>query len=217
MSAVLSRPFWAFADASRLEWVKWLAVASMLCDHLALTLLPDQQWLRHLGTFAFPAFMLSFGVGLAATFDPLRVAGRLILPAVIAQAAWVFIDGGWHPWNVLFVCGLAAAALWAFDEWGPWVTGFVYGSCALLMVLSRAEGGVFGFLFIAAAYWAARGWWYGLIAVCVAWLYFVPSVGAALAVAAVVFAPRGLVRLPRKRGLLSWVYAGHLSLFWALK
>lgn len=197
------------ADPARLEPVKWLAFLAMVCDHLALTLLPSHQWLRQIGTFAFPAFALSFGIGLAGTSDPLRVAKRLIGPAIVAQLSWVAIFAGWHPWNVLVM--FAACAVFVWLQRAELRAAFA-GALVAVLVAFGFEGGFMGFLLVGGAYLAARGsvWWmFPPVAV---WAALQPSVGFVLGVLAVLFAPRLSIQLPRRPGALAWAYAAHLWL-----
>lgn len=210
---------WNFADPARLEPLKWLAVVAMVCDHLAVALLPSHQWLRQIGTFAFPVFFLAFGIGLAATSDPFRVAIRLLLPAAVAEVAWQVIDPG-HAVNVLFVCSGAAFALWS------WRTGRLFDRAVTVLVVVAGlkfgvEGGVLGLALLAGAFLAARDahWWSdGLLILSIAlWGLLVPSVGFFLGCAAVLAMPRLSFVFPRISGLLSWVYAQHLVLLAALK
>lgn len=212
MTALARRvgPVFHLADPARLEPVKWLAFLAMVCDHLALTLLPSHQWLRQIGTFAFPAFALSFGIGLAATNDPLRVAKRLIGPAIVAQLSWVAIFAGWHPLNVLVM--FASCAF--FLELGRTELRVMFGTVLVVALTYLGfEGGFMGFLLVGGAYLAAsRGsvWWmFPPVAV---WAALQPSVGFVLGVLAVLFAPRLSIQLPRRPGALAWAYAGHLWL-----
>ena len=201
---------WYFADPARLEPVKWLAVLAMICDHLAVTVLPTHQWLRLVGTFAFPAFALSFGDGLAASSDPLRVLRRLWAPALVAQASWFVIHNA-HPLNVLCVfaaCALVPLALGA----RLWLWCAVGVVAVALFSWFGAEGGASGFALVLAGYLAARGSWYVLALLVAAWMLAMPSWGFAAGVACVVCWPRTSLVVPRVPGLLAWVYAGHLWL-----
>jgi len=207
-----------FADPARLEPLKWLAVLAMICDHLALTVLPQHQWLRAIGTFAYPVFVMSFGVGLASSRDPLRAARALVLPYVVAQAAWLLISPS-APWNVLLVCIYAAMAIAVWRYLQPqrfaWVALLV--PFALLAAdLHGYEGGVLGFAMLAGAFLFALGSPWLLLASSLLWFVLLPSSGFLLGVFAVVFLPRLPFTVPRVRGLLAWVYAGHLAVLAAL-
>jgi hypothetical protein len=202
-----------FADPARLEVVKWLAVLAMFCDHVALVLFPSQTWLRDIGTFAFPAFVLSFGVGLAASSDPLRAASRLLIPAMLAQAFWLMLDAGPKGPNILFLFLVSAvvahaAAARAVGWWA--LAGVLVG----LAVALRVEGGALGFLLILGAFVAARRSALYMLPAAALWAVLLPSVGfwlGVLAVLAVLSVPRLPLAVPRIPGLLAWVYVGHLA------
>lgn len=199
---------------ARLEALKWVAVAAMVCDHLAVALLPEHQWLRAIGRFAFPVFTLAFGVGLAYTSSPLDIVRRLLAPAFVAQAAWWAITPG-YPLNVLFVCIVAALAV----EWWrttPGLLRWLVLVAPLLFVLVRVEGGALGLVLIAGGYMAALGSPWLALGVAVVWCLVLPSPGFVLGVVAVLAAPPVLEPFPRVRGLLPWVYASHLAVFAAL-
>lgn len=196
-------------DARRLELVKALALVAMLADHIDLALFDRSLPALHaLGQFAFPAFCLSFGIGIAASSDPLRSMDRLVLPAIAAQFAWFVIRPA-HPGNVLFVFALCAvaAALAARSR--------AAGAAALagVVVLGAGvlEGGPYGPLLAACGYAAGRagvGW--PALAGGLAWALLAPSVGALVAAVAVPLAA-GVGPILRKVPALPWVYAGHLA------
>lgn len=202
-------------DVGRLELVKWLAFAAMVADHVDLALFGrGVPWLHAVGSFAFPAFCLTFGAGLATSSDPVSVARRLMLPAIVAQAAWLLIRPE-HPLNVLFVFAACAAVEATSSRWlGP------KGAAYLLLagVAGFAgEGGPWGVMLVAGAS-AARHLlrWWPVAAVGALWALLVPSVGTLAALAAFALWPASAPRLPRSRGLLAWAYAAHLALLAAL-
>lgn len=194
--------------ASRLELLKGAAFIAMVADHVDLALFDRSvPGLHAVGAFAFPAFCLTFGVGLAATTDPMRAVGRLLVPALVAQLAWFFIRPG-HPANVLLMfalCALAARAAQARPAYGAAaLAGLVLGGAIL-------EGGPFGPLMVAAGYFAGRldRPWIAMIAGA-SWCALLPSVGALLATVATYWClHHGPV--VRKLPGLPWAYAGHLS------
>jgi hypothetical protein len=217
-AAVISLRSGEFADPARLEPVKWLAFVAMVCDHLGLTLLTGYPWLRDIGTFAFPAFALSFGIGLASSSDPLRVAKRLFWPAVAAQLCWLSIWGAWHPLNVLAVFALCALFPWVQQKHGEGrfivTPAFLTlaGVVLLAVAYPKVEGGFMAFLLVGGAFMAARRshWW--MLPPVAVWAVLQPSVGFVLGVLAVLFMPRLPFVIPRRPGLLAFAYAGHLWL-----
>lgn len=201
IAAALSR-----ADVGRLELVKWLAFGAMVVDHIDLAVFGRSvPWMHLVGGFAFPAFALCLGFGLACTRDPLAVGSRLVLPAVLAQVAWFFVEPD-HPPNVL-----AMFALCAFGLASP-----LAATAVVPVAWWLGEGGIFLPLLVAGGYLSAReGWAVPAVVSCALWAVLAGSPGALVALVVFLFAPS--VRLPRVRGLLAWGYAGHLALLAALK
>jgi hypothetical protein len=189
-------------DLARLEFVKWAAFVAMVCDHVDLALFDRSvPWLHLVGGFAFPAFCLCFGVGLARTSDPVRVAGRLILPSVLAQVAWFWIDQA-HPVNVLAMFALCAVAVRV-----AWFGPIVLGLAAFM-----GEGGLFLPALVAAGFYGARvGSTVPLAVAGASWGVLAASPGAFVAAAAVAWLPGRLPVLPRVPGLLAWGYTAHLA------
>lgn len=202
-------------DAGRLELVKWAAFAAMLVDHVGLSLFDRSiPWLHSVGAFAFPAFALSFGIGLALSADPLRIVERLVLPALIAQCMWLVVDPQ-HPANVLVsfaLCAVVAAAVRARSMVLAFVLAGIAAGCSVAI-----EGGPVGLLMVAGGFVAVQlRACLPLVAAGAVWAVLVPSIAAWLAVAAVVLWPQQAPRVPRLRGLLAWGYPAHLGALAAL-
>lgn len=206
---MIALPRVALRDVSRLEFVKWAAFVGMLLDHVDLAVFGrGQPWMHAIGGFCLPAFALCFGLGLARSADPMRVVERLVLPSVVAQAAWLVIQPE-HPANVLVMFALCAliAVQAATSRWGLTVAAAI----AVLAVSMGGEGGPPLVLLVAGGYLASRldRDWPVMLAGAV-WWALVPSLGALLAVLAVLYWPPGAARLARRPGWLAWGYAGHL-------
>lgn len=201
----------AFADPARLEPVKWLAVVSMFIDHIGGAFFPEQTWMRDVGRFALPAFLIAFGIGLASSRDPFEAGGRLLLPAFLAQCAWAVLDKPTHVFNVLFLCVVCA---WLIDAWQrrDWVLGVLALLYAGAMNATFGlESGVGGVLLVLGAYFASRGWPGVLVVSFLMWLLGAPAAGFVLGFGFACLFPRLSLALPRVPGLLAWVYAGHLA------
>lgn len=200
-----------FADPARLEPVKWLAVVSMFIDHIGGAFFPEQTWMRDVGRFALPAFLIAFGIGLASSRDPFEAGGRLLLPAFLAQCAWAVLDKPTHVFNVLFLCIVCA---WLVDAWRT--RSVLLGGLALLYAGAMVgtfglESGVGGVLLVLGGYFAARGSPGVLVLAAVTWLVGAASPGFVLGFGFACLFPRLSIEWPRRPGLLSWVYAGHLG------
>jgi len=193
------------------EWLKWLAFAAMVADHLAVFFLGGALGpLRVVGLIAFPIFCLTFGFGLVQSFDTGRIAWRLLMPACIAQAAW----DAFHPvphLNVLFVLLACAFVVALYRERAWWG----YAAAAVVVCASPwLEGGPFGLLLVAGGYLAGSPQavrWPALVAgAAFALVTAVPLV--AFAAVLVTLMPQPAIHVPRVRGLLLWGYPAHLLL-----
>jgi len=191
----------------RWEWLKWVAFVAMVCDHLAVFLLLEYGWLRHVGAFAFPVFCLTVGFGLALTSKPENVAARLVVPSVVAQLAWFAFLGVSHV-NVLGVFMLCASVLALYRRHS--MAGITAG--VLLLLLSGfLEGGPFGVLFVGAGYAFVRsGDRWPALALGAAYSLVVASPLVAAFAVLLPLLPIPSLRVPRVRGLLLWGYPVHL-------
>ena len=195
-------------DVGRLELVKVAAFLAMVADHVDLVLYERAvPWLHQLGAFAFPAFALTFGIGLARSRDPCAVARRLVVPGLLAQAAWWPLQPA-HPVNMLLVFATLAAVL---SVAGPAAlrVGLLLG--AALGVGAVGEGGIFTVALVFGGYAAGlNGRWWPLLLCGGAWVAVAPSYGAVAALLAVAVWPANWPRPPRGRGWLAWGYPAHL-------
>jgi len=222
---------WALSDAS-LEWLKWIAVAAMLLDHVNWFLFAGggapqhgtYPWMNDVGRLAFPLFALVFGVNLARILDSpdrnaraSRMFVRLFVAGVIAQLAYWVLRGYFWPLNVLATFALAAAVAMLWQ-----------GECKSFARRAAAVG-----LFVVGGF-LVEYWWIGAGLILAATLvrrgpfplsalifvalliplcllngnaYALAALVVAAALAGARWAP------PRVPGLLHVVYAGHL---WAL-
>lgn len=133
---------------SRLQaLVKWLAVATMLVDHVGLVLVPDAWGLRAVGRFAFPAFCALIAYNVAARRVPvMKYLQPMAVFAVVSQVP--FMLAGSEGFNIFFTFGLALT-LWGVRNgelpawWLVAVAGapFVdYGIFGVLLLVAMAEG-----------------------------------------------------------------------------
>lgn len=90
--------------------LKWLAMVTMLVDHVGALLVPEAVWLRVVGRVAWPLFALLVAVNLGARGVPVRrYLSRLAVWAVPSQA--VFLLAGWPELNILVTLALGVT-LW---------------------------------------------------------------------------------------------------------
>ncbi len=98
--------------------LKFIALFTMLLDHLYATVLHDQLWMTYVGRIAFPLFAFELVQGYMHTHDLRRYARRLLVLAVISEIPFDMVAGGtffyiWHQnvaWTLLAGLGTCYCA-----------------------------------------------------------------------------------------------------------
>lgn len=202
---------------SRLQaLVKWLAILTMVIDHVGAVLLPELLVLRVIGRFAFPAFagLVAVNIGWRQV-PPVRYLRPMAVWAVASQVP--FMLAGFDGLNIFVTLGLGVL-LWAVSRgqvsawWvvlfvlAPWAqygpAGVLAVTLAIVAVASKSWpiGGVAGALLL-----LAQG--------TVAWAVATAGVLVADAtlIAAVIVATGGVPAVPRgPRMLFYGFYPAHL-------
>lgn len=164
----------------QLEALKWLALISMVIDHVGRYGLnhPLESWAFALGRLAFPLFAIVLAMNLARPGDRVgrakRVARRLIVWAAISLIPSWWARGAFWPINVLGTLALAAAFVLVVESvveslarWTA-VLGILvvsvaceFGPAGVLLVASvygcRARGGVEWFVLAGGAAFVLAG------------------------------------------------------------
>lgn len=217
----------------QLESLKWIALASMVLDHVGRLWLdyPARSWVFAGGRLAFPLFAIVLGLNLARPGDQAaraaRVARRLGLWCAISLVPSVLARG--HPLlvNVLGTLGLGAALCWAFAASPrPAVT---FTLCALVLVAcAHVEFGLAGVLLVPMA-WLAQtgrardGSWLALVLVALVGLLNqraggLPALAMTLAALPLLALARHLpLRAPRLGRAFYWFYPLHLGVIGLLR
>lgn len=97
------------------DYIKIVALLSMIIDHLGYFVFPDEIWLRIVGRLAFPLFLLLVGYNWSyRTKKRLRIIW-LLLQAVIWwwMRAWVPLD---PVLNILLAIALTRVVLWQLTK-----------------------------------------------------------------------------------------------------
>lgn len=130
------------------EWLKGIACAAMLIDHIGVVFLP---WvgLRVIGRMAFPIYCFLLCEGAAHTRDPWRYGLRLAVGALLAEAPYDFLfygDWNWAHSSVMvtLLLGLPAVLCIKRAQRGRW--WLLAAVAALLAELLGADYGGFGIL-----------------------------------------------------------------------
>lgn len=117
------------------DFLKLVAIISMLTDHIGGAFFPQYPVFRWLGRLAFPIFCYCLTVGLLYTHDIKRYFGRLALFAVISQPIYAWkVDPSaiWENltnWNIFFTLILSLLFMWGITR-RRW-----FGFCTAVLVL----------------------------------------------------------------------------------
>ena len=99
--------------------LKYIAMATMLVDHMGYVLFPWILWLRCVGRIAFPIFAFQIAEGCIRTHDRRRYALRLLLFAVLTEVPFDLAFSGQVLYlgyqNVLWTLLAGALVCWAAD------------------------------------------------------------------------------------------------------
>jgi len=145
------------ARDANLDLIKWLAMLTMLLDHLRY-LWPETEWLIIVGRLAFPLFCLGIAANVARarsgelyTDDNVRYLGWMVAFAVISELPYRLLSSDSSTLNVMPSLMLGLLIAWGAHHRGR--DGFVLAlTCVALAVLiqERLMYGVFGLLLPAA-------------------------------------------------------------------
>lgn len=89
--------------------LKFIALFTMLLDHLYAVVFPTQVWMNYVGRLAFPLFAFELVQGYLHTSNLRRYAKRLLILAVVSEIPFNMVAGGsfffiWHQnvaWTLL--------------------------------------------------------------------------------------------------------------------
>ena len=136
-------------------FLKLLALALMLVDHIGASLFPRVMELRVIGRMAFPLYAWCLVVGSVKTKSPFRYIVRLLMLAVISQPLYMMaLNHTWADMNILFTLAIALTAIqgirakWLGSQlWVPIL-------CYMLLGWLKADYGWKGITFILLLYFA---------------------------------------------------------------
>lgn len=126
----------------RREFIKIVAIVTMVIDHIGWLILPSWPILRIIGRIAMPCYAYLIGCGLKSTHSRKMYFWRLLGLATISQFG--FVQFSPDKFNIIFTFALSVAVITA------WQDGKVIKSLLLMAVLAIApvEFGLYGLLSI---------------------------------------------------------------------
>lgn len=206
--------------------LKWIAVLTMVIDHVGAILFPDQIWMRVIGRVAFPVYAYCLAEGFRYTSDYRRYLGRLALFAILSEIpfdlAFYGVPFSFAHQNVFFTLTLGLILLWVLERFREQLL-LCAGAFAVLCFLAQAlhmDYGAGGLLMVFAFYLAQQGTspWIG-------WGIFVfinlfGYAGGVQWAAILALLPIGLYSGKagkRKQRFFYWIYPLHLLLLWIIE
>lgn len=116
------------------DFLKLIAIISMLIDHVGGAFFPEVGMFRWIGRLAFPIFCYCMTVGLLYTRNVLRYLGRLAVFAIVSQPFYLLafhphdwmLDHNWTNWNIFFTLFLSLLAMYGFKERKWWLFGLAF-------------------------------------------------------------------------------------------
>lgn len=206
--------------------LKWIAVLTMVIDHVGAILFPDQIWMRVIGRVAFPVYAYCLAEGFRYTSDYRRYLGRLALFAILSEIpfdlAFYGVPFSFAHQNVFFTLTLGLILLWVLERFREQLL-LCAGAFAVLCFLAQAlhmDYGAGGLLMVFAFYLAQQGTspWIG-------WGIFVfinlfGYTGGVQWAAILALLPIGLYSGKagkKKQRFFYWIYPLHLLLLWIIE
>ena len=206
--------------------LKWIAVLTMVIDHVGAILFPDQIWMRVIGRVAFPVYAYCLAEGFRYTSDYRRYLGRLALFAILSEIpfdlAFYGVPFSFAHHNVFFTLTLGLILLWVLERFREQLL-LCAGAFVVLCFLAQAlhmDYGAGGLLMVFAFYLAQQGTspWIG-------WGIFVfinlfGYAGGVQWAAILALLPIGLYSGKagkKKQRFFYWIYPLHLLLLWIIE
>ena len=216
------------------SWLKIIAMATMLVDHVAYFLLRGQaEWMeplfavgsrqvscyflmRCVGRLAFPLFAFLIVEGFRHTRSRRAYGRNLLLFALLSEMPWRLLHPAGH--NVMFTLLLGFLGMWAIERFRSSrrrQAAALLGLCVFAFVF-RADYGVAGFAFILLLYVLRRHLLLqAIIGSCMLPMRWVP--GLAFIPIALYNGRRGFIRGRWAKYLFYAFYPLHLLLLWLVQ
>lgn len=152
-----------FATNLDTDFLKLIAIVSMLIDHTGAVLFPDVMAFRLVGRLAFPLFAYCVCVGCAYTHDIRRYALRLLAFGLVSQPFYVFaFHTDWYMPNIMFTLLAGVLCIWCIQKntWKHWLLLAVLFVAVSLSMLDYS-----GYLLTFILFYLLRGrrLWLGVV------------------------------------------------------
>lgn len=205
--------------------LKWIAVITMLLDHVGAVFFPEVLWLRIVGRLSFPIYAYCLSEGFLYTANVNRYFLRLAALALLSQIPFNLVFYGTpfsgNSLNIFFTLAWGLLCLKAIKRYhGQMMYGvaamFAFGLTAELFHMDYGMGGIlmiFAFYLIIQKEWEKAGW---CIFVLTNIFWFWGGIQWAALLAAIPIGLYGKLPTRRKQRFFYWIYPFHLLLLWVV-
>jgi hypothetical protein len=139
--------------------LKWIAIITMIIDHIGAIFFQELGFLRIIGRLAFPIFAFLLTEGFRYTRNVKKYAIRLGVFALVSEIPFNLAFNR-NPWdishqNVFFTLVLGLLCIWIYDEWkdkNRFLSLVAIYMLALLAEILRTDYGLFGVFLIFMIY-----------------------------------------------------------------
>jgi hypothetical protein len=123
--------------------LKWIAVLTMLIDHIGLVMFPESEIWRIIGRVAFPLYTYFLIIGMEKTRNRNQYIERLLKIGVISQLPYYLIFQNLRL-NVIFTFIIAALCIYIFVEKWRCKYVFLIASILIMPVSNYLDYGYYG-------------------------------------------------------------------------
>lgn len=133
--------------------LKWVAIVTMIIDHMGLFLFPQFLIFRMIGRISFPLFAWFIANGAYHTHNIKKYLFRLYIFALVSQIPFLManrlLDPQFSGLNVIATLFIGLAAIYFIQRTNDWKSWFVIAAiCATIAQLLQTDYGGFGVLVI---------------------------------------------------------------------
>lgn len=128
--------------------MQWIAIITMLIDHIGIVWFPDEPIWRIIGRLAFPIYTFYVAVGMTRTRSRRMYMQRLAVLAVISQVPFSLL---FHTWtiNVIGTFLVAVGAIYLMERTPSHPLRFVWiAAAAVLLEAAAFDYGAYGLLLL---------------------------------------------------------------------
>lgn len=128
--------------------MQWVAIITMLVDHIGLVWFPDEPVWRIIGRLAFPIYTFYVAVGMTRTRNRRLYVQRLAMLAVISQVPFSLLFNTWTI-NVIGTFLVAVAAVYLMERTPSHPLRFAWPAAAAVLLETVAfDYGAYGLLLL---------------------------------------------------------------------